>query len=65
MAIEDDIAAQEAGLASGVKVVRGPDGRQVEYATVDERLKALGYLQAKARTAGGVTRTTLVSFARD
>jgi poly-gamma-glutamate capsule biosynthesis protein CapA/YwtB (metallophosphatase superfamily) len=65
MAIEDDIATQEAGLAAGVKTVRAPDGRMVEYVSVDERLKALGYLHAKASSAGGVTRTTKLFFVRD
>jgi hypothetical protein len=65
MAAEDDIATLEAQLAQGVRQVRHADGRQVEYESIDARLKALGYFRAKSASAGGVSRTTLVTFVRD
>jgi hypothetical protein len=65
MAAEDDIAALETQLAEGVRNVRYADGRQVEYESIDARLKALGYFRGKASSVGGVTRSTLLTFTRD
>lgn len=63
MAAEDDIASLETQLGTGVVQVRHSDGRMVQYATTDEKLKALGYLRTKA--VGSFQRTTLLAFVRD
>lgn len=65
MAAEDDIASIETQIVEGVVNVRHSDGRQVEYAPIESRLRALGYFRGKASSAGGVTRSTLLTFVRD
>lgn len=64
MATQTDLDNIEAAIARGVLIVRQGD-RTVQYATIDEMIRAAGYLRAQISSAGGVTRTTYVSFVRD
>lgn len=64
MATQTDLDNIEAAIARGERIVRFGE-RMVEYRTVDEMIKAAGYMRAAISSVGGVTRTTLLSFVRD
>jgi len=64
MASQTDLDAIEAAIARGERIVRHGD-RMVEYRTVDEMIKAAGYMRAQISSVGGVTRSTYLTFVRD
>jgi hypothetical protein len=64
MASQADLDAIETAIARGERIVRHGD-RMVEYRTVDEMIKAAGYMRAQISSAGGVTRSTYLTFVRD
>lgn len=64
MATQTDLDNIEAAIARGVKIVRQGE-RLVEYATIPEMIQAAGYMRAAISSAGGVTRSTYISFVRD
>lgn len=61
---QTDLDTLEAAIASGERVVQ-QDGKRIEYQSIPDMLRAAGYMRARLRAAGGVTRTTLVEVARD
>lgn len=64
MASQADLDAIETAIARGERIVRHGD-RMVEYRTVEEMIKAAGYMRAQISSAGGVTRSTYLTFVRD
>lgn len=64
MATQTDLDNIEAAIARGVKIAKQGD-RLVEYASIPEMIQAAGYMRASISSAGGVTRSTYLSFVRD
>lgn len=64
MATQTDLNNLEAAIARGVTMVRQGE-RTVQYATIDEMIRAAGYMRASISSAGGVTRSTYLSIVRD
>ena len=61
---QTDLDTIEAAIVKGERVVQYAD-RRVEYRSVAEMIAAASYARAQIKAAAGVSRTTLVSFARD
>jgi len=49
---DSDLAAINAAIAAGEQLVRLPDGREVQYRSVTELLKARDQIQAELRGSG-------------
>lgn len=64
MATQADLDAIEEAIARGVKIVRTGE-RMVEYSSIDEMIRAAGYMRAQISSSGGVTRSTYLTFVRD
>ncbi len=64
MATQADLDAIESAIARGERIVRMED-RMVEYRSVDEMVRAAGYIRQSLSSAGGVTRSTRLYFERD
>lgn len=54
---EADLTKLQAALASGVRVVRFEDGRQVEYQSLADLVRAIGIVQGALATAVGARVT--------
>ncbi len=62
---EEDIAIIERAIVSGEQRVRFSDGREVEYRSISDLLKALDRVTPAVDGATGRTRCTLASFTKD
>jgi hypothetical protein len=62
-----DLTAIETAIASGVLRVRFSDGREVQYQSLDDLLKAREFIKNDLTQAGGAvpTRSTYASFTKD
>jgi hypothetical protein len=62
-----DLTAIESAIAGGVLRVRFSDGREVQYQSVDDLLKAREFIKNSLTQSGGTaaTRSTYASFTKD
>jgi hypothetical protein len=62
-----DLTAIESAIATGELRVRFSDGREVQYRTIDELLKARALIKDTIAYpgGGGVVRSTFASFTKD
>jgi hypothetical protein len=62
-----DLTAIESAIASGVLRVRFSDGREVQYQSIDDLLKAREFIKNSLAGSGGsaAIRSTFASFTKD
>jgi|WetSurMetagenome_2_1015567.scaffolds.fasta_scaffold187055_2 hypothetical protein len=62
-----DLTAIETAIASGVLRVRFSDGREVQYQSLSDLLKAREFIKNDLTQSGGTasTRATFASFTKD